>query len=258
MAVVLSISNHKGGVGKTSVSVNLSHALALLGRKVLLVDCDPQANATYILGRVPPSEQTLGVADLLRNGQRSFADAIVESNVPGVSIVPATLDMFAMEHGLPDAARVMGLRAKLDERTRSAFDFIVCDTPPNIGPFQSNALAMAHYYVVPIQADSYHALVGMEILLNAADIIRAYCNPDLKFLRVVITMYDARTSISRAMADEIRRAFKGQVFETVINRNTVIAHSVLDGMTVFQKAAKAAGARDYLTLGKEVLEVLGV
>ena len=254
---VISISNHKGGVGKSATAVNLAHALSILGKKSLVIDLDPQANASYMLGSIPPQDQPHGVADLLKSPDRNFSNTFVETHVSNVSLIPATLEMFSIEYSLPDAVRLMGLRSKFDDEAKEFFDFVICDTPPNLGPFQSNALALADYFIVPIQSGSYHALVGLEILLNAADVIRNYVNKDLSFLGILITMYDSRTSISRAMKEAIQARFPNQTFQTVINQNTVIANAALSNQTVFEQDEKAVGSKDYLALAEELLKILG-
>ena len=253
---VISISNHKGGVGKSATTVNLAHALALLDKKVLVIDMDPQANTSYMLGTVPPQDQPHGVSDLLKESSRNFSNTLVETHVQNVSLIPATLEMFSLECSLPDALRLMGLRSKFDEDAKKAFDFIICDTPPSLGPFQSNALTLADFFIVPIQASSYHALVGLEILLSATEVIQDYANKRLQLLRILITMFDARTSISKAMTESIQEKFQNQVFTTIINQNTIIANAALANKTIFQQDDKATGSRDYLALAKEILMIL--
>ena len=159
---------------------------------------------------------------------------------------------------IPETKRVLGLKAKLDAGAREIFDFVLFDTPPNLGVFQLNALAASDWYVVPIQADSFHALTGIEYLLETAGFVREDANQDLKFLRALITMYDARTSVAKTMEEEVRKHFgKERVFHTLINRNTMLAQAVIEGKTIFQKDGRAPGAKDHTELATEILGILG-
>lgn len=258
MAQVVTICNHKGGVGKTTTVVNLAHALAKLGKRVLVVDADPQANASQTLGKVSPVDQPFGVSDLFMDKTKIFSNAFVDTKVREVKLIPATLQMFQLERMIPETKRVMGLRAKLDSGSRDVFDFILFDTPPNLGVFQLNALAASNWYIVPIQADSFHALTGIEYLIETAGFVREDANEDLKFLRALVTMYDARTSVAKTMDEEVRKHFgKDRVFNTIINRNTLVAQAVIEGKTVFQKDSRAPGAKDHTDLAMEILEILG-
>jgi chromosome partitioning protein len=258
MAHVITVCNHKGGVGKTTTVVNLAHALAKAGRKVLVVDADPQGNASQTLGKVPVVDQPFGVSDLFIDKSKIFSTACVDSKVPGVKLIPATLQMFQLERVIPETKRVLGLRSKLDAGAKETFNYILIDTPPNLGVFQLNALAVSDWYIVPIQADSYHALTGLEYLMETAGFIREDANQDLKFLRTLITMYDARTSVAKSMLEEINKHFgKERVFRTVINRNTLIAQSVVEAKTIFQKDSRAPGAKDHADLAQEIIELLG-
>jgi chromosome partitioning protein len=258
MAHVIAVCNHKGGVGKTTTVVNLAHALAKLNKEVLVVDADPQANASQTLGKIPPVDQPFGVADLFTDKGKVFSNTFVDTKVKHVKLIPATLTMFQLERMIPETKRVLGFRSKLDAGAREIFDFILYDSPPNLGLYQLNVLAASDYYLVPIQADSFHALTGIEYLIETAEYVREDANEDLKFLRGLITMYDARTSVCKSMDHEIRRHFgKERVFDNVINRNTVIAQAVIEGKTVYQKDPRAPGAKDHTALAKEILSILG-
>lgn len=258
MAHVISVCNHKGGVGKTTTVVNLAHALAKEGKKVLVVDADPQGNASQTLGKVPPVDQPFGVSDIFTDRAKVFSNTFVDTKISDVKLISATLQMFQLERVIPETKRVLGLRAKLDAGAREVFDVILFDTPPNLGVFQLNALAASDWYVVPIQADSFHALTGIEYLLETAGFVREDANRDLKFLRALITMYDARTSVAKTMEDEVRKHFgKERVFHTLINRNTMLAQAVIEGKTIFQKDGRAPGAKDHTELAEEILSILG-
>jgi len=256
---VICLLNQKGGVGKTTTVVNLAHALAKMGNRVLVVDADPQANASQTLGKVSPVDQPQGVSDLFTDKSKVFSNTFVDTKISGVKLIPATLQMFQMERIIPETKRVLGLRSKLDAGARESFNFILIDTPPNLGTFQLNALAASDWYIVPIQADSYHALTGLEYLMETAGFVREDANEDLKFFRTLITMYDARTSVAKTMLQEINKHFgKDRVFRTVINRNTLIAQSVVEGKSIFQKDSRAPGAKDHQDLAEEIVALLGV
>jgi len=258
MAHVITICNHKGGVGKTTTVVNLAHAFVKTGKKVLVVDADPQANASQTLGKVPPHDQPVGVSDLFMEKGKVFSTTCVDTKIPEIKLIPATLRMFQLERMIPETKKVLGLRAKLDAGAREMFDYILIDTPPNLGTFQLNALAASDYFMVPVQADSFHALTGLEYLMETAGFVREDCNEDLKFLRVLVTMYDGRTSVAKTMAQEIRRHFgKDRVFQTVINRNTLLAQAVIEGKTIFSKDTRAPGAKDHMALARELAQILG-
>ena len=141
MAHVITVCNHKGGVGKTTTIVNLAHTLAKTGKKVLVVDADPQGNASQTLGKVAPIDQPFGVSDLFTDKSKVFSTAFVDTKITAVKLIPATLRMFQLERVIPETKRVLGLRSKLDAGAKELFDFILIDTPPNLGVFQLNALA---------------------------------------------------------------------------------------------------------------------
>lgn len=258
MAYIITVCNHKGGVGKTTTVVNLSHALAKMGKSVLVVDADPQGNASQTLGKIPPTDQPYGVSDLFMDRSKVFSNSWVDTRIPEVKLVSATLEMFQLERVIPETKRVMGFRAKLDPAARENFDFILFDTPPNLGVFQLNALAASDWYLVPIQADSYHALTGLDYLMETAGFVREDANEDLKFLRALVTMYDSRTSVAKTMVQEIRRHFgKERIFTTLINRNTLVAQAVIEGKTIYQKDTRAPGAKDHTALAQEIGTILG-
>lgn len=258
MAHTITICNHKGGVGKTTTVVNLAHALVKKGKKVLVVDADPQGNASQTLGKISPVDQPFGVSDLFMDKSKVFSTTFVDTKIRDLKLIPATLQMFQLERMIPETKRVLGMKAKLDRAARETFDFIIFDTPPNLGVFQLNALAASDWFLVPIQADSFHALTGIEYLLETTGFVREDANDDLKFLRALVTMYDARTSVAKSMDEEVRRHFgKDRVFKTLINRNTLIAQAVIEGKTVFQKDSRAPGAKDHLELATEILDILG-
>lgn len=257
MAHVITICNHKGGVGKTTTVVNLAHAFGKMGKSVLVVDADPQANASQTLGKIPPADQPYGVSDIFTDKVKVFSTTYVDTKIPEVKLIPATLPMFQLERMIPETKRVMGFKAKLDDGARETFDYILFDTPPNLGVFQLNSLAASQWYLVPIQADSFHALTGLEYLIETTGFVREDANEDLKFLRALVTMYDARTSVAKTMVQEIRRHFgKDRVFQTLINRNTLVAQAVIEGKTVFQKDGRAPGAKDHLDLAEEIVTIL--
>ena len=255
-AHVITIANHKGGVGKTCTAVNLSHALEILGKRVLVIDCDPQGNTSQTLCSTSLEDHTASVANLFNDKSRVFSNSYVDTNIPGVKLIPASYEMFWLERQIPDTRRVNGLRNKLDDNARRDFDVILLDTPPNIGVYQVCALTASDSYLVPVQSDSVYALSGMEVLFRSNEIIREEANPALRMLGVLLTLYDARTTMCKLMAEKIRETFPGQVFDTIINRNAALTASAVQGQTVFQSDGRSTGAKDYMSLATELLRKL--
>ncbi len=249
---VLAVANQKGGVGKTTTVINLSACLAELGKTVLVIDLDPQANATSGLG-LPRQSDTSLYRVLLR--ERAIDGLIQETPVEGVHIIPSELDLAGAEI---DVARMDGylhcLNMAMAPLVRSDnYDYIIIDCPPSLGILTMNALTAAQGLLLPIQCE-YYALEGLSVITHVMDQLReGRANPDIKIEGIVMTMYDARTRLGSDVINEVRSHFDELVYETVIPRNVRLSEAPSFGQPVIEYAPNCTGATAYRALAKEVI-----
>ena len=250
MAKIISVANQKGGVGKTTTAVNLSAALAVLEKKVLLVDCDPQANATSGLG-VNPDELENSVYECLL-GQVDAEDVIYETDTPNLDLLPTRIDLVGAEVELvSEKGRELFLQHVL-EPLRSQYDYIIIDCSPSLGLITLNALTASDSVIIPIQSE-YFALEGLGKLLNTVRIVQTRLNPKLAIEGLLITMYDNRLRLARQVVEDVRSHFGSLVFDTIIFRNTKLAEAPSYGKSIIMHDAASTGSVNYLNLAQEIL-----
>jgi len=246
--MILAVANQKGGVGKTTTAINLGAALGALEHPVLLVDCDPQGNATRSLGQTAGRPQLYDVL----TGEASIEEAIRPTGFEGLDLLPADRDLVGLE---VEFVGVEGWQRRLREalaRVSDRYETILLDCPPSLGHLTVSALVAADAVLVPLQCE-YLALEGISELLATLRRLQAGPNPRLELLGILLTMYDERTNLSREVAEEVRRHFGDRVFETVVPRNVRLAEAPSHGMPVLHYDIKSRGAEAYLGLAREFL-----
>ena len=251
MAKIIAIANQKGGVGKTTTSINLAAALGVLERKVLLVDADPQANATSGVGIDPRNVKTIIYECIINDIDPS--DIILETSSPNLDLLPAHIDLVGAEIemiNLPSREKMM--RASLN-KVRDNYDFIIIDCSPSLGLITLNSLTAADSVIIPVQCE-YFALEGLGKLLNTIKIIQARLNPDLNIEGLLLTMYDIRLRLSNQVVEEVKTHFQQMVFDTIIQRNTRLGEAPSHGETIIMHDASCKGAINYLNLAREILQ----
>ncbi len=249
MAKVISIANQKGGVGKTTTSVNLSTCLAQKGKKVLLIDIDPQGNATSGLG--VDARETKSIYDVIIN-EVNIKDTVHSTMVKKLYVCPANIDLAGAEVELVSmVSRETRLKDAIDE-IRDEFDYVIIDCPPSLGLITLNAFTASDSVLIPIQCE-YYALEGLGQLINTIKLVQKHLNKNLEIEGVVLTMFDLRTNLSTQVATEVEKYFGNKVFQTVIPRNIRLSEAPSHGLpiTLYDKDSK--GAETYKKLAKELL-----
>ena len=250
MGKIIAIANQKGGVGKTTTSVNLAASLGVLEKKVLLVDADPQANATSGLG-IEVDAVEKGSYQVLEHTVTA-KEAIVTTNSPNLDLIPAHIDLVAIEIELVDKThREMMLRKALDP-IKDHYDYIFIDCAPSLGLITLNALTAAHSVIIPIQCE-YFALEGLGKLLNTIKSIQKIHNVALGIEGMLLTMYDSRLRLSNQVVDEVKKHFGNMVFSTIIQRNVKLGEAPSFGETIIDYDATSKGASSYLKLAQELI-----
>lgn len=250
MGKIVSFSNQKGGVGKTTTCVNMAAYIAEAGKKVLLVDIDPQGNATTGMG-ISKSTLKKSVYEVLINDEKA-SEHIVPTELPNLDLIPSNIDLAGAEVELVyHKNREKVLKNALEE-VRDNYDYIFIDCPPSLGLLTINALAAADSVIIPIQSE-YYALEGLSQLMNSITLVKQHLNPALDVDGVVLTMYDSRALISKQIADEIKKFFTRRLFEIVVPRNVRLVEASSYGKPILLHDPKCTGARAYKALTQEYL-----
>ena len=252
MGKIISLANQKGGVGKTTTAINLAASLVALEYKVLLVDADPQANATSGLGFDVKNIRT-GLYDCLVNGENPEKFILTSEELPGLSVLPTNIDLVGAELELKEIPKREYMMQNMLEKVRDKYDFILIDCCPSLGLIVINALTASDSVLIPVQCE-YFALEGLGKLLNSIRLVQNNLNPDLDIEGFVMTMFDKRVKISEQVLDEVRHHFDDMVFNTIIHRNVKLSEAPSYGQSIVEYDISSTGAINYMNLAKELLQ----
>lgn len=250
MGKIIAIANQKGGVGKTTTSVNLAASLGVLEKKVLLIDADPQANASSGLG-VDVESVEVGTYQLLEH-TNTAKEAIIKTDTPNLDIIPSHIDLVAIEIELVDKEQREYMMKKAITDLKKDYDFILIDCAPSLGLLTLNALTAADSVMIPIQCE-YFALEGLGKLLNTVKSVQKIHNPELDIEGLLLTMYDSRLRLSNQVVEEVQKHFNDMVFQTIIQRNVRLGEAPSYGESIINYDASSKGATNYLSLAKEII-----
>jgi len=251
MGKIIAIANQKGGVGKTTTSINLAASLGVLEKKVLLIDADPQANASSGLG-IDVESVEIGTYQILEHSN-TLEEATITSSSPNVWVIPAHIDLVAIEIELVDKDNREYMLKQALETVKDQYDYILIDCAPSLGLLTLNALTAADSVVIPIQCE-YFALEGLGKLLNTIKSVQKIHNPSLDIEGLLLTMYDSRLRLSNQVVEEVQKHFNDMVFKTIIQRNVKLSEAPSFGESIINFDATSRGATNYLSLAQEIIK----
>lgn len=251
MSKIIAIANQKGGVGKTTTAINLSAGLAVLERKTLLVDADPQANTTSGVGFDPKNVKTSIYECIIDDIDPQ--NIILNTNTPNLDLLPAHIDLVGAEIEMINYPNREKMMKHVLDKVRDKYDFIIIDCSPSLGLITINALSAADSVIIPVQCE-YFALEGLGKLLNTIKIVQTRLNPLLEIEGILLTMYDIRLRLSNQVVEEVKTHFQQMVFDTIIQRNTKLGEAPSFGETIIMHDASCKGAINYLNLAREILQ----
>ena len=252
MGKIISVSNQKGGVGKTTTALSLSAALGVLEKKVLLIDMDPQSNATSGLG-IDSNEVSLSSYDLII-GNSKASNIVIQTSSPNLDLIPAKIDLVGLEIEIVNKSRREYLLKNALEKIKEKYDFIIIDCPPSLGLITLNALTCSNSVIIPIQCE-YFALEGLGKLLNTIKGVQKVHNPNLSLEGILLTMFDSRLRLSNQVKQDVKKHFGNIVFNTIIPRNVSLGEAPSHGESILMYNATSKGSKSYLKFAQEIVNL---